>query len=226
MKDNFSLYNSADVVDIVLYKYNHTDNRVWTGVKNSVEYLKPDNFSVIITKQQLKDFLYSQFLNEINLFNSAGSEVLHKEVNSIFFMINMLKEMEHLRWIKLSLNKNSSYSRVVTDPAGLQTIKFGYKILHMTLKTFDIFDEGEMVIFNKVLHSQKIIEEGIPYRRLKLNVLLNRLDEWLTKADKGTIRNLGDNELDVIDTISIMLDMMGDPKITGDNPEVLLVTDY
>lgn len=226
MKDNFSLYNSADVVDIVLYKYNHTDNRVWTGVKNSVEYLKPDNFSVIITKQQLKDFLYSQFLNEINLFNSAGSEVLHKEVNSIFFMINMLKEMEHLRWIKLSLNKNSSYSRVVTDPAGLQTIKFGYKILHMTLKTFDIFDEEEMVIFNKVLHSQKIIEEGIPYRRLKLNVLLDRLDEWLTKADKGTIRDLGDNELDVIDTISIMLDMMGDPKITGDNPEVLLVTDY
>lgn len=226
MKDNFSLYNSADVVDIVLYKYNHTDNRVWTGVKNSVEYLKPDNFSVIITKQQLKDFLYSQFLNEINLFNSAGSEVLHKEVNSIFFMINMLKEMEHLRWIKLSLNKNSSYSRVVTDPAGLQTIKFGYKILHMTLKTFDIFDEDEMVIFNKVLHSQKIIEEGIPYRRLKLNVLLDRLDEWLTKADKGTIRDLGDNELDVIDTISIMLDMMGDPKITGDNPEVLLVTDY
>lgn len=226
MKDNFSLYNSADVVDIVLYKYNHTDNRVWTGIKNSVEYLKPDNFSVIITKQQLKDFLYSQFLNEINLFNSAGSEVLHKEVNSIFFMINMLKEMEHLRWIKLSLNKNSSYSRVVTDPAGLQTIKFGYKILHMTLKTFDIFDEDEMVIFNKVLHSQKIIEEGIPYRRLKLNVLLDRLDEWLTKADKGTIRDLGDNELDVIDTISIMLDMMGDPKITGDNPEVLLVTDY
>ena len=96
----------------------------------------------------------------------------------------------------------------------------------MTVKTFEVFDEDEIVIFNKVLHAQKILEEGIPYRRLKLNDLLDRLDEWITKADKGTIRDLGDNELDVIDTISIMLDMMGDPKIAGDNPEVLLVTDY
>lgn len=226
MNDSFSLYDTADVVDIVLYKYNYNDNRVWTGIKNSVEYLKPNESSVIVTKQQLQDFIYNQFTDEINLFNSVGSEVLHKEVNSIFFIINMLKEMKHLRWIKLSLNKNSSYSRVVTDPAGLQTIKFGYKILHMTLKTFEIFDEDEIVIFNKVLHSQKILEEGIPYRRLKLSDLLNRLDEWLIKADKGTIRDLGDDEVDVIDTISIMLDMMGDPKISGDNPEVLLVTDY
>ena len=226
MKDNFSLYDTTDVVDIVLYKYNYNDNKLWTGIRNSVEYLRPNDSSVIVTKEQLENFLYSQFLDEINLFNSVGSEVLHKEVNSIFFMINMLKEMKHLRWIKLSLNKNSSYSRIVTDPAGLQTIKFGYKILHMTLKTFEVFDEDELIIFNKVLHSQKILEEGIPYRRLKLNDLLNRLDEWLTKADKGTIRDLGDNDLDVIDTISIMLDMMGDPKIAGDNPEVLLVTDY
>jgi|GEM_PF-737032 hypothetical protein len=226
MKDNFSLYDTTDVVDIVLYKYNYNDNRVWTGIKNSVEYLRPNDSSVIVTKEQLENFIYSQFLDEINLFNSVGSEVLHKEVNSIFFMINMLKEMKHLRWIKLSLNKNSSYSRIVTDPAGLQTIKFGYKILHMTLKTFEVFDADELIIFNKVLHSQKILEEGIPYRRLKLNDLLDRLDEWLTKADKGTIRDLGDNDLDVIDTISIMLDMMGDPKIAGDNPEVLLVTDY
>jgi hypothetical protein len=226
MNDSFSLYDTADVVDIVLYKYNYNDNRVWTGIKNSVEYLKPNESSVIVTKQQLQDFIHSQFTDEINLFNSVGSEVLHKEVNSIFFIINMLKEMKHLRWIKLSLNKNSSYSRVVTDPAGLQTIKFGYKILHMTLKTFEIFDEDEITIFNKVLHSQKILEEGIPYRRLKLSDLLNRLDEWLIKADKGTIRDLGDDEVDVIDTISIMLDMMGDPKISGDNPEVLLVTDY
>ena len=69
MNDNFSLYDTADVVDIVLYKYNYNDNRVWMGIKNSVEYLKPNDSSVIVTKQQLEDFVYSQFTDEINLFN-------------------------------------------------------------------------------------------------------------------------------------------------------------
>ena len=87
MKDNFSLYDTTDVVDIVLYKYNYNDNKVWTGIKNSVEYLKPNDSSLIVTKDQLEKYMYSQFLTEINLFNSVGSEVLHKEVNSIFFII-------------------------------------------------------------------------------------------------------------------------------------------
>ena len=152
MKDNFSLYDTTDVVDIVLYKYNYNDNKLWTGIRNSVEYLRPNDSSVIVTKEQLENFLYSQFLDEINLFNSVGSEVLHKEVNSIFFMINMLKEMKHLRWIKLSLNKNSSYSRIVTDPAGLQTIKFGYKILQILFAVFSLFHD--LKIFRIINHAQ------------------------------------------------------------------------
>ena len=59
-----------------------------------------------------------------------------------------------------------------------------------------------------------------------LNDLLNILDQWLIKADKNSIHEISENEIDVIDAISIMLDMMGDPQLSGDNPEVLLVTDY
>jgi hypothetical protein len=96
----------------------------------------------------------------------------------------------------------------------------------LTLRTFDILEPGEIEIFNKILIEKKVIEDGIPDRRLKLNDLLDILDEWLIKADKNSIQEISENEIDVIDAISIMLDMMSDPKLSGDNPEVLLVTDY
>ena len=152
--------------------------------------------------------------------------MIHKEVNSIYFISNMLRQMKHLRWIKFTLSKNRNYSRLVTSPEGDKQIKFGFKILHLTLRTFDILEPGEIKIFNKILIEEKVIEDGIPYRRLKLNDLLGILDEWLIKADKNSIQEISQNEIDVIDAISIMLDMMGDPKLSGDNPEVLLVTDY
>ena len=226
MQDDFSMYDAADVVDIVLFKYNYNDNKLWTGIRNKIDFLSPDKNSIIVTKDQLLDFIEREFPNEINLFNSVGFEVMHKEVNSIFFITKLLNQMKHLRWIKLTLNKNRTYSRLTKDEGGLDTIKFGFKILHLTLKTFEIFDEDEVVIFNKVLHEQRILDEGVPYKRLKLNDLLDRLDRWLIVADKGKIKELSDNEMDVVDTISIMLDMMSDPKLGGDNPEVLLVTDY
>jgi hypothetical protein len=152
MQDDFSMYDAADVVDIVLFKYNYNDNKLWTGIRNKIDFLSPDKNSIIVTKDQLLDFIEREFPNEINLFNSVGFEVMHKEVNSIFFITKLLTQMKHLRWIKLTLNKNRTYTRLTKDEGGHDTIKFGFKILHLTLKTFEIFDEDEVVIFNKVLH--------------------------------------------------------------------------
>ena len=226
MIDSFSLYDSSDVVDIVLYKYNNIDNKLWSKIKNEIEYLEPSDGSIIVPRETLEAFINANFKDNVDFFNAIGWEMIHKEVNSIYFISNMLRQMKHLRWIKFTLNKNRNYSRLVTSPEGDKQIKFGFKILHLTLRTFDILEPGEIEIFNKILIEEKVIEDGIPYRRLKLNDLLGILDEWLIKADKNSIQEISENEIDVIDAISIMLDMMGDPKLSGDNPEVLLVTDY
>ena len=227
MIENFSLYDRSDVIDIVLYKYNHSDNKLWTGIRNNVEYLEPNDGSIIVTKDQLENYIKHSFKSELNIFNAAGYEVIHKEVNSIYFIVNMLKNMKQLRWIKLTLNKNSKYSRLVKDANGNSQIKFGFKILHMTIKTFDIFETFEEVqMFNKILIDQKILEDGTPYRRIKLNDLVDRLDEWIIRADKNVIESINETDMDVVDAVANMLDMMSDQKLSGDNPEVLLVTDY
>ena len=227
MTENFSLYDRSDVIDIVLYKYNHSDNKLWTGIRNKVEYLEPNDGSIIITRDQLDSFIKHSFKNELNVFNAVGYEVIHKEVNSIYFIANILKNMQNLRWIKLTLNKNSSYSRLIKDPSGNAQIKFGYKILHMTIKTFDIFETDEEVqMFNKILIDQKILQDGIPYRRIKLNDLIDHLDEWIIRADKNIIESISSTDIDVVYSVANMLDIMSDQKLSGDNPEVLLVTDY
>ena len=36
---NFSILDSTDIIDVILFKYNYYDNKIWTGVKNKMNYV-------------------------------------------------------------------------------------------------------------------------------------------------------------------------------------------
>ena len=61
MIDSFSLYDSSDVVDIVLYKYNNIDNKLWSKIKNEIEYLEPSDGSIIVPRETLEAFINANF---------------------------------------------------------------------------------------------------------------------------------------------------------------------
>lgn len=216
---NFSILDSTDIIDVILFKYNYYDNKIWTGVKNKMNYIDVDSQSILVSPKDLKKYIEETYPNEINKFKSIGSEFLHKDANSIYFISMMLKEMSRLKWIKLTLDKSKNYSRMIDDKETGKRITFSFKVLHVTFRLFEMFDEEELKNLNSVLKKLNILFDNKPYHRHKLVSVLNKLDRWVEEQALNTA------SAHIVEPILIFLDSIED-KLEGDNPEVLIVTDY
>lgn len=208
-------------VDVTLQRYNHMDNRLWTQLKNQLDYVEIDDTSVVVSIEQLRTFLDINYVSLVNKIKSTGAEFLHKKVNSPYFLYMMCVDMENLQLVKFTLDYDKKFSRLIEND-GNKVLKFDFKILTMTLKLSDMFEKEDLAIINPVLEKLKILEEGVPYARLKMIDLLDTLDAWINSEID---RDLEEDEPDPIPLITTIMDMI-DAKTESDDPLTLLVTDY
>jgi len=208
-------------VDVTLQRYNHMDNRLWTQLKNQLDYVEIDDTSVVVSIEQLRTFLDINYVSLVNKIKSTGTEFLHKKVNSPYFLYMMCIDMENLQLVKFTLDYDKKFSRLIEND-GNKVLKFDFKILTMTLKLSDMFEKEDLAIINPVLEKLKILEEGVPYARLKMIDLLDTLDAWINSEID---RDLEEDEPDPIPLITTIMDMI-DAKSESDDPLTLLVTDY
>ena len=157
----------------------------------------------------------------IHRIKSTGVDSLHKQVNSPYFIYMMCVDMPNLQLIKLTLSHDKKFSRLI-ESDGMKILKFDFRILSMTIKLSDIFEEEDLRIINPVLESLGILEENVPYARLKIVELLDTLDNWVELEMEN---DLIEGEPDAVPLITTILDLI-DIKVEGDNPVTLLVTDY
>lgn len=214
---NFSILDATDIIDVMLFKYNYYDFKIWTGSKNKLNYVEVNDQSILVAPKDLKKYIESTYPNELNKFKSIGSEFLHKDANSIYFFNTMLKEMSRLKWIKLTLDKSKNYSRMIDDKVSGPRITFSFKVLHVTYKLFEMFDEEELKVFNNILIDLNILQPNKPYQRHRLKYIVTKLDRFVEKQAL--------NHIVEVEPVLIFLDSI-EEKLEGDNPEVLLVTDY
>ena len=133
----------------------------------------------------------------------------------------MCIDMENLQLVKFTLDYDKKFTRLIEND-GNKVLKFDFKILTMTLKLSDMFEKEDLAIINPVLEKLKILEEGVPYARLKMIDLLDTLDEWIASEID---RDLEEDEPDPIPLITTIMDTI-DAKSESDDPLTLLVTDY
>jgi hypothetical protein len=208
-------------VDVTLQRYNHMDNRLWTQLKNQLDYVEVDDRSIVVSIDQLRSFLEINYVSLVNKVKSSGAEFLHKKVNSPYFLYMMCIDMENLQLVKFTLDYDKKFTRLIEND-GNKVLKFDFKILTMTLKLSDMFEKEDLAIINPVLEKLKILEEGVPYARLKMIDLLDTLDEWIASEID---RDLEEDEPDPIPLITTIMDTI-DAKSESDDPLTLLVTDY
>ena len=208
-------------VDVTLQRYNHMDNRLWTQLKNQLDYVEVDDRSIVVSIDQLRSFLEINYVSLVNKVKSSGAEFLHKKVNSPYFLYMMCIDMENLQLVKFTLDYDKKFTRLIEND-GNKVLKFDFKILTMTLKLSDMFEKEDLAIINPVLEKLKILEEGVPYARLKMIDLLDTLDEWIASEID---RDLKEDEPDPIPLITTIMDTI-DAKSESDDPLTLLVTDY
>jgi|TARA_R110002096_G_scaffold136464_1_gene289075 hypothetical protein len=203
------------IIDTTLYRYNYIDYRMWALMRNQLDYKEMGRNSIIISSQQLKTFIAMNYQDEINKVSSYGFQVPRKDATSIYFMHRVSTEMVNLKYIKLTLDSDKSYSRVIEEDED-KTIKYDFAILKATLNLSDIFDQSPLTELNKILEEIGLLTPGKPYFNGQYLDILNRLEIQLAEIDKESRRSL---------IILALLEAL-DVSINKENPMLMVITDY
>ena len=211
----FEFSSMPTAIDVTLYKYNYIDNKLWAQIQNDIDFIELGNDSVMVSTSQLKFILDTYYQSSINKIKSVGSDFMHKEINTVFFLFQILLEMENLQYIKFTLNKDKKYTRII-ETDGVKMIQFSFKLLTATLRLYDLYDEYELQLVNRILEELKILEKEIPYTRLNAKDLYDTILFYLEEKDPE------DAEAGMVTDI---LDIL-ESKIEKEDPLLLLITDY
>jgi hypothetical protein len=211
----FEFSSMPTAIDVTLYKYNYVDNKLWAQIQNDIDFIELGNDSIMVSSSQLKFILDTYYQSSINKMKSVGSDFMHKEINTVFFLYQILLEMENLQYVKFTLNKDKKYSRII-EVDGVKMIQFSFKLLSATLRLYDLYDEFELPLVNKILEELEILEDRIPYARLNAKDLYDTILFYLEEKDPE------DTEAGIVADIMDVLES----KFEKEDPLILLITDY
>lgn len=204
-------------IDITVNRYNYIDNKLWTQIKNQIDYIEVDKNSVLLTVEQMISIIHTNWSDEINKIKSVGSSFFSSQVNTIYFIYSIIHEMDNLQYIKITKNFDKKYTRLLDDN-GEKRIEFDFKVLSMTLKLSDFFSYEELKFINESFLEMGILKPSETYARLKAGELLDKIDNYLI----GFENDLQSLKASYMNEIIEMLSF----KIEKDDPLVLLITDY
>jgi hypothetical protein len=160
----------------------------------------------------MRDYLTSYFKKDINRFNAVSDTTIHKEATSVYFILQIFDTMPNLKYIRVNLNSNSSYNRIVkVDQA--KTIKYDIKVLRGFIRTFDLFHPNEVGLVNRVLYKAGLLKANQHFKLIKVKDFLNQLDLYLSENNNAEIFGV---------TNAFISRLEG---YEADNPEMLLITD-
>lgn len=213
--NKFELSLLPTAVDVTLYRYNYIDNKIWTQIQNDVDFISNSDNSIMISVNQLKYLLDKYYVSTINRIKIQPHDVLYKDINSVYFLYQMIIEMQNLQYIKFNLNFEKNYNRLI-QLDGKKILQFGFRIITATLKLSDLYDDDELPIVNKILQRIGIIEDGSNYIRIFSAELANSIDLFLEEHG---------NEDSEVGIITDILDVL-ETKLEPENAFLLLITDY
>ena len=203
----------TEIIDITLYKYNSIDLKLWGILTRDSAAKRTSDDVVLVSKDRMLQYLEYGFKKDVNRFKSVSGINIHKEATSIYFIWQIFDTMPNLKYIKVNLNKNSSYNRIVTvDQA--KTIKYDIKTLRGSIRMFDLFNMHELHLSNSILVIAGLLKEGDKFSIFRVKDFLESLD--LFQSENNTVETLG-----VTNAFIHALE-----HHEQDNPEMLLITDW
>lgn len=206
-KDIFS-----EVIDITLYKYNSIDLKLWGLLKRHYNSKELSKGSVLISVNDLKNIVNEYYYDDLNRIESVGESLLHKEATTIYFIKKIFENKTNLRWLKVNLNKNINYQRIVNIDQ-IKTIKFGIKTIRGTFRVFDHFNSHQVYVINKLLNKMDLLNTDEYFKVIKTTVLMNKINNYLVVNNTNEIYNLLNALIQYFEAYET------------DNPEILLITD-
>lgn len=206
-KDTFS-----EIIDITLYKYNSIDLKLWGLLKRHYNSKYLSTNSILISANDLKNIINQYFYDDLNRIDSIGDNLIHKEATTIYFIKKVFDTKENIKWLKINLNKNIQYKRIV-EIDQIKTIKFNIKTIRGTFRLFDHFNNHQVHVLNKLFIKMGIFNNNEYFKVIKTQYFLNKIDNFLNS----------NNTTEIFTLLNILINYFEVFEV--DNPEILLITD-
>ena len=203
----------TEVIDITLYKYNSIDLRLWGMLSRDHDAKKSNDETIVVSKARMLQYINHAFKRDVNRFHAVSGINIHKEATSVYFIWQIFDTMPNLKYIKVNLNKNASYNRIVSVDQ-VKTIKYDIKTLRGSIRMFDLFNAHEVSLANNVLQKAGLIRQGENFKVFKLKDFLSSLDLFQSE----------NNTADVLGITNAFIHALEHHE--ADNPEMLLITDW
>ena len=202
----------TEIIDVTLYKYNSIDLKLWGIILRGYTSKIKSDTSRVVSVRDMREYLSTYFKKDINRFHAVSDTTIHKEATSIYFIWQIFDTMPNLKYIRVNLNSNSSYNRIVNvDQA--KTIKYDIKVLRGFLRTFDMFHPNEVGLVNRVLHKAGLLSLNQHFKLIIVRDFLSQLDLYLSE----------NNNAEVFGVTNAFISRL--EGYESDNPEMLLITD-
>ena len=202
----------TEIVDVTLYKYNSIDLKLWGIIQRNYTAKVVSETSRVVSKDQMHKYLVNNFKSDINRFEAVSDTTIHKEATSIYFIWQIFDTMPNLKYLRVNLNKNSSYNRIVQVDQ-VKTIKYDVKILRGFIRTFDMFHPHEVHLVNNVLHKAGLLKRNQHFKLIKVRDFLQTLDLYLSENNNAEFFGVSNAFISRLENYE------------ADNPEMLLITD-
>jgi hypothetical protein len=204
------------IIDTVFYRYNYIEYRMWAQIRNQLDYREMGDNSMIISAAQLRTFISKNYSSEINKVESYGFHVPRKDATVIYFMHRVASEMINLKYLKITLDSDKSFTRIIEDDEE-QTIKYDFAILKARFDLSDMFVNPELQILNTVLEGLGLLSIGIPYSNNPTDLIFSKLNAFLDASE---------DEMSIeCQLVAALLDAI-DVSLDKESPMMLLITDY
>ena len=202
----------SEIIDVTLYKYNSIDLKLWGIILRNYTNQVNSETSRVVSITRMREYLSTYFKKDINRFHAVSDTTIHKEATSVYFIWQIFETMPNLKYIRVNLNTNSSYNRIIkVDQA--KTIKYDVKILRGFIRTFDMLHPNEVGLVNRVLHKAGLLESNQHFKLIKVKDFLSQLDLYLSENNNAEIFGV---------TNAFISRLEG---YEADNTEMLLITD-
>jgi hypothetical protein len=204
------------ILEIYLYKNNYKDRILISELKEKAHMVRiPDQekSSFFVRVEDVVDVLYSSFRKDLQEFENTSEKALVKNVTSVYFLDNMIKSFEHLKYFKVNVSDSQVYSRLQKD-----TITFDYRVIHSRINFPSFCTEEFLEKCKNIFESIGLYDRGPfekkPYFETTASDLIARLIRYSQNLES-------DEEAFEIDNILMILGS----KIEKDNPIVLVIVE-
>lgn len=221
-EEKVAIFDIPTKIEITLYRYNYLDNLIISAVKESANPKFSSRARIIVSKTEFGKILKRSRVisREIEKFSNVDPEyVTANNVNTIFFINNIMKMYTNLQEIIVNISTERTYSRLV-ETEDRSIIGFAHRFLECRIDLTQYLEKSEIKIFNEFFAKMGYLSES----------LLSDKHYFVVPADEFVDKMMAMEEIskDFTDMYANVYNFFFDiieNKVEQDKAKLLIVTD-